>query len=410
MRRYFILLTTALLASCSTAPMFVYEIDGAHTEYFHVYSTKVTDLSDVIPEQFDMASDNGTKTTSIPFNNVASLILESPRKGEVIELAGSYDSYDLHTGQTIRLSGKVLLPKDCKPRRYILVSHYTVGSNAEAPSNMFPVEGIFCDMDYALIFPDYQGYGIDKDRIHPYLVMEQTALDVVMMYLAVANYLKGTDYEAENDGIYLVGASQGAVVAMSTQWMIEEYYAESIKVEHVFVGAGPYDLCATFNHFLETDKVNIPPVVPYVVQGMIEGYGTDVALDKVLQPWLFEKMDSWINSKDYSLNQLTEMMATNKMSDMVLPEAMDPSGDIFQALFKSMRENSILNKDWTPKAPVYLMHSIDDNVAPFVNVINAKQKWKDGNIQYVLEHFGSHRQSGLIFMLLMYDRLKNMTE
>ena len=412
MKRYFIFLATALLtlAACNRAPMFVEEIEGAHTEYFQVYSTNVTDLSKGIPAHCAIPADDGTKTTSIPVNNILSLIFENARKGKVIELAGSYESYDFSTGETIRLSGKVLLPKDRKPKRYIVVSHYTIGANSEAPSNLFPLEGILCDMDYAMIFPDYQGFGIDRDRIHPYLVMEQTALDVIMMYLSVANYLKGTKYEPEYDDIYLMGFSQGGAVTMSTQWMIEEYFNASIKVHQVFAGGGPYDVRATFNNFVETDKVNIAPAVPYVIQGMIEGYGTDVEIERVLQPWVCEKLDPWINSKDYTVNQLREMMATTKTSDLLTPEAMDRSSDLVAELYKAMTENSIVARNWTPEAPVYLMHSIDDDVVPYVNAIKAKDKWKDGNIQYNLGHYGSHMQSVLRFIYSVQTWLKDTEE
>ena len=72
-----------------------------------------------------------------------------------------------------------------------------------------------------------------------------------------------------------------------------------------------------------------------------------------------------------------------------------------------MTENSVLAQDWTPKAPVYIMHSIDDNVVPFVNASKAKDKWKDANIQYNFGHYGNHVNSTLRFIFSVKTWLKD---
>ena len=393
--------------SCERTSPFVDEIPGADKSAFRVFSSKVTDLSKGIPSNCPVPAEYGTKTTSVPINNLVSDIFETNRKGKVIELAGTYTSADYHTGKSIELSGKVLLPKDRKPKRYIVVSHYTIASNDEAPSNIFPLEGIICDMGYAMIFPDYQGYGVDYKKIHPYLVMEQTAYDVVMMYQSVEQYLRGTEYEPENEGIYLMGFSQGGAVTMSTLWMMEERLGMGDKVAQVFAGGGPYDVRATFNNFIETNKVNIAPAVPFVLQSMIKCYGADVDIRKALKPWICDKLDEWINSKKYSVNQLRDLIGTTKTSDLLTEECMDRTSDIVSELYKAMTENSVLAQDWTPKAPVYIMHSIDDNVVPFVNASKAKDKWKDANIQYNFGHYGNHVNSTLRFIFSVKNWLKD---
>ena len=414
--------TLALLCSCERQQYqfvdFAEELAGADESAFHVTQNKVTDLSAGIPEDCYIPSEDITKTTSTSVSTVVADIFEVTRKSKVIEISGTYQSTDLETGEPITLSGKILLPKGRKPKRYIVVSHYTIGSNAEAPSNCFPLEGVLCDLGYAMIFPDYIGYGVTSDRIHPYLVLRQTAIDVSMMYLAAYSYLKNTAYAPQYKDIYLMGYSQGGAVTMATQWMMEAVLrdvinfviGEDVSIKQVFAGGGPYDVRATYNNFITSDKVNIPCAVPLVIQGMIVGNNMDVKMEDIMQPWLYEKLDEWINSKNYTTAQLKELIGTTRTSDLLTKEGMDSSSEPVSELYKKMTENSILAYDWTPEAPVYLLHSMDDDVVPFVNAAQAKSKWKDANIQYNFGHYGSHMATALRFIYSVKTWLKNEGE
>ncbi|MGM9786002.1 MAG: alpha/beta hydrolase family protein [Candidatus Cryptobacteroides sp.] len=386
-------------------------LDEADETSFNVYARKVTDLADGIPADCHIPEDDAdTKTTSTTINALIADLFEYDNKGEVLELSGKYRSFDIHTGEEVTLSGKVLLPKDRKPKRYIIVNHYTIGSNAEAPSNSFPLEGVLCNLGYAMIFPDYAGYGVDCARVHPYLILEQTAFDVYAMYVAVKQYLEKTDYAPEHDDIYIMGFSQGGAVTMAVQWMMEEFLFSGDEIRHVFAGGGPYDVRETYNTFITSNVTNIPPAVPYVIQGMIRGNHLDIDMKELLQPWIYEKMDEWINSKKYSTDQLRKMMGTTKTSDILTDVGMDPTSDAVAELYKAMSMNSILSYNWTPKAPVYMLHSMEDDVVPFVNASKAKAKWADANIQYNFGYYGSHKMTTLRFIYSVKKWLKEEGE
>lgn len=397
-------------ASCDRSEPFVGDIAGADTEAFKVYASGEADLSKGLPKTCILPEEPETKTTSVPMNALASQLLEYGNRGKVLELSGTYRSADVRTGEPITLSGKVLLPKGRKPLRYIVVSHYTIGANSEAPSNVFPLEGVLCDLGYAMIFPDYQGYGVDSKRIHPYLVMDQTAYDVVQMYLAVAKYLQNTEYRPKEDDIYLMGFSQGGAVTMAVQMCMEEVYGLASSIHQVFAGGGPYDVRETYNNFITTNTVNIPPAVPFVIQGMVKGYDMDIDMSQMLQPWIYEKIDEWINSKMYSTDQLRRMMGTTRTSDILTAEGMDPTSDVVAELYKAMSENSVLSYSWVPQAPVYLFHSMNDDVVPFVNASKAKSKWKDANIQYNFGYYGSHVMALLRFIFTVQNWLEEEGE
>lgn len=413
-KRYIWLLLLPLLCACDRGDNQFYDfsdLEGADPSAFSVYSTKVTDLSKGLPPSALLPYDEvQTKTTSATINAILANLLEFNRKAEVIELAGTYESWDYVSDKPTRLSGKVLLPKGRKPKRYILVSHYTIGSNAEAPSNCFPLEGVLCDLGYAMIFPDYEGYGVDVDRIHPYLVMEQTASDVYRMYVAVKQFLKDTDYAPEHEDIYLMGFSQGGATTMATQWLMEKLAGAGDEIRMVFAGGGPYDVRETYNTFITSNTVNIPAAIPFVIQGMIQGNRLDLNMQEILQPWLYDKLDEWINSKLYSTSQLKTMIGTTKTSDMLTEIGMDRTSDQVSELYKAMSENSVLALDWVPQAPVYMLHSMDDDVVPFINASKAKSKWETANIQYNFGHYGSHQQCALRFIYTVKTLLEEEGE
>ena len=96
------------------------------------------------------------RTTGTTGAGILQELLKWGNQNKIIEIVGTYPSIDVD-GNPITLSGKVMLPKNGNPKRMILVSHYTVCSNAEAPSNCFSLEGMLVKDGYGLIIPDYLG-------------------------------------------------------------------------------------------------------------------------------------------------------------------------------------------------------------------------------------------------------------
>ena len=188
------------------------------------------------------------KTTSTTAADIMQSLLKYHDQNKVIEVVGTYPSINTKW-DTVTLSGKVILPRGRRPKRLILVSHYTVCSNSEAPSNCFSLEGMLAPMGYGLIIPDYLGYGVTAREVHPYLVMDLTARNVLDMYHAVKPWLEAVGMSPEEPEIILMGYSQGGANTMAVERLIEtEYYADEnpkqVKIHRVFAGGGPYDVKA----------------------------------------------------------------------------------------------------------------------------------------------------------------------
>jgi hypothetical protein len=406
------------------------DIEGAANLRFQVIGQHETDLSQGFPEHCYLPDgtpvnayrgeekvntpDGMHRTTSITGSSMLQQLLRYGKKYTITEIVGTYPSID-GDGNKVILSGKVMLPKGQKPKRMILVSHYTVCSNIEAPSNCFSLEGVLVKLGYGLIIPDYLGYGVTSDQIHPYLVMDLTARNVFDMYLAVREWLKAANMEPEEEEICLMGYSQGGATTMAVQYLIENEfcfpeYPEYTKIHRVFAGGGPYDVKATYERFVNTDTAGYPVAVPLVLQGMIKGNKLDIEMTDLMQEWLYNKMDDWVNSKRYSSAQINELIGTKVTHEILTKEAMNQTSDNVAELYKAMTVNSVISYNWVPKASVYIMHSIDDETVPYTNATNAKSRWKDANITYNFGHYGGHVMTCLRFIYSVQSLLQQEEE
>lgn len=424
-----LLLAILLLSSCRFKDndyVDFMDLEAGKGMAFRVIGQHETDLTDGLPqncylpggtrasEYTDDEPDAIRKTNSVTGAAFVQELLRYHNQNKVIEIVGTYPSIN-GDWDSIRLSGKVMLPKGRKPKRMILVSHYTVCSNAEAPSNCFSLEGILVEQGYGLVVPDYLGYGITADQVHPYLVMDLTARNVVDMYLAVRPWLHAVGMDPEDPDIILMGYSQGGATTMAVEYLIENEYSyekdpERIDIHRVFAGGGPYDVKATYERFVNTDTAGYPVAVPLVLQGMIRGNNLNIKMTDLMQEWLYNHMDDWINCKKYSSAQINTFINTKVTHQLLTEEAMNQESANVAELYKAMTTNSITSYNWMPEASVYIMHSMDDEVVPYTNATNAKSKWKGANITYNFGHYGTHVKTCLRFIYTVRSLLQKEEE
>ena len=419
---WIVILLSVLLASCQMGDNYFVNFDDVESApgMFRVTHQQNTDMEELVAnggikdmdgealvsQQVNTSMDNGPKrASSTNMKHIIQNLIDFSNAKKVIELSGVYESIDVD-GNPITLSGKVLLPADGKIKRCILVSHFTIGSNLEAPSNTFPLEGVLVKLGYALIVPDYIGYGVTADKVHPYLVMELTARNVLDMYKAVDPFLKAAGCQPQYDDIYLMGYSQGGATTMAVQHLIE-HHEEKVKIRRVFAGGGPYDVKATYDRFVETDVASYPCAVPIMMQGMVVGNKLNLDMSELMAPHIYENLDEWVNSKRYTTKQINKLIGSRVTHELLTSKGMDRTSKEVSELYKAMTNNSILSYSWIPKAPVYILHSIDDETVPYDNAVRAKTKWKGANIQYSLGYYGGHQLTCLRFIYAVQNLLIN---
>jgi len=329
-----------------------------------------------------------------------------------------YTSVDQH-GDTLTLSGKITVPE--QPKGIILMPHYTIASNDEVPSNTTTAEAKYFMDDYVLIMPDYIGYGASRDRVHPYLRGDLTARNCVDMLFASHPVLDSLQVSLPKDTIYIVGFSQGGASALWTFKLLEEEYSDKVCVRQCFAGSGPYDVAATYDESIRTNKVGMPMVIPMLVMGTNEAYDLGLSREVFLTPKMNKCYDDFVTSKNHSFTTLYFRMPSHKVSTWLTAHGADKTQPDTRRMYEGLLLSSLVHyplddseigreiicPEWRPKAKVYVFHSYNDRIVTFRCAEHLRRCWQDlPNVTYDFGNYGSHLRSSKTF----YPRVKRMMD
>ena len=303
-------------------------------------------------------------------------------------------------GDSLLVSGRVYLPK----RRYlngiVIANHYTICSDAEAPSNMPSMESVFTMKGYAVIMPDYVGYGLSRDEVHPYLHWRsaaQTAVDLLNCMPELLDYY-GYSYPID---VVVSGYSQGGAVALGVTRMLEELDSTWI-VRKLYAGAGPYDPAGTYLYSMERDEMGIPAAIPMIVMGLSDAYDMEVELEDFFLEPLLSNYEDWILSKEYTVSEINRLMGSTIMSELMTEDALRLDSPQADMLYKLLLRNS--NVGYDLKSPAYFLHSLDDEVVPLINSLNLQAMMPDKSGKtYDFASYGSHMEASIPFMKYVYQ-------
>lgn len=383
------------------------DVEVADFETFRITKVSSSDIlmgNSLNPEIRFMETGDGaeTKLASITATDIVKDILGSIESNRLIHIAGTYQGHDID-GSPLTLSGKLLLPAKGKIKNMLIVSHFTIGANYECPSESFPLEGLLAGRGYAVVVADYIGFGVTKDRIHPYMHVESTARSVVDMALAVKPYLKYIGREPESEEVILLGYSQGGSTTLGVMDMIQDEYEDQLPIKAVYAGGGPYDLAATFDVSILEDMTGIPCAIPMIVQGINEGENLGLDISFFFKPTLLEHYDEWINSKKYTVKQINILMNAKSVSELMTDVGRDKENPQTARLYKALMMNSVLN--FIPRHPIHFFHSTEDTTVPFINGQKAEQYFKGTDITFDFGAYGVHGMGAVRFILNAYKEL-----
>lgn len=319
-----------------------------------------------------------------------------------------------------------------------IYSHYTITANQECPSlnQDFQIRLLFGtlangkynsnpDNNYisrcVIIAPDYEGYGVSKDRNHPYLAEELTAKQVMdAVQYGLELYQKHVNDERalaiKSDWrSFSIGYSQGGAVALAVQRHIEQNnLSNALHFRGSICGDGPYDLIATLRYYLNdngtsydtsTDHLQgmttLPMVIPLIIKGMLdthpdmqthtlEDYLSQQFLDTGIMDWIASKTLStgdmgkkWYqqlqegldaNGRHYTPEQMAELFYSPSMNTvwgrldkLFTPGFADYTGQ-WVDLYQAMADNGVAS-GWQPQHRIQFVHARGDMVVPFGNYL-----------------------------------------
>ena len=309
-------------------------------------------------------------------------------------------------GDSLLVSGRVYLPK----RRYlngiVIANHYTICSDAEAPSNTIAMESVLTMKGYAVIMPDYVGYGLSRDEVHPYLHWRSAAQTAVDLLNCMPNLLAYYGYTYPTD-VVISGYSQGGAVALGVARMLEELQHDSETnwtIRKLYAGAGPYDPAGTYLYSMERDEMGIPAAIPLIVMGLSDAYNMEFELEDFFLEPLLSNYEDWILSKEYTVGEINHLMGSTIMSELMTEDVLTLDSPQADMLYKVLLWNS--NVGYDLQSPAYFLHSLDDEVVPLLNTINLEEQMPNKSSQtYDIDYYGSHMAASVPFMQYVYQDL-----
>ncbi len=325
-------------------------------------------------------------------------------------------------GTEVELSGLVMIPLrngSVNANHFLLSSHYTMTKNNEVPSGSNPMEAsLILSNKPILIAPDYLGYGISREEIHPYVAPEIMARNCVDMITATYHLLE-EKYEFNAAQMHLptygMGYSQGGSIALANQKFIEnnayvtDTFRTTINYSGTYCGAGPYDPLATLSQYIYQDSLSMPVAAPLLVIGLVASHADlmngHIAEDYFSNAFNAAHLIDSINSRNYTTGDLNSMIIEacggGTMHVMLSDSALDLNSELMQPFMKTLGMSN-LTRDWTPQAPVHFFHNAGDDVVPFLNTMSAYRglfEHNDGGIQLSMSSPTSHMGAAVNFMM-----------
>ena len=280
--------------------------------------------------------------------------------------------------------------------------------------------------DNLVIMADYEGYGLTKERAHPYLYQELTARQCI----DATRY--GRDlYEHDAALTYLrhpireqfrtmsVGYSQGGSVALACQRFIEQNnLVEEFHFAGSYCGDGPYDPIATLMSYVQQSvdgkNLSMPVVLPLIVKGMLDTnpYMVSHKAEDYFRPeFVNTGIFDWLSSKDYTTGdidakwqELYDAKKTEKnykscsLKDIMNDECynyflklyndnkdtftsaegvpLPKQRGVMEDLHFALASNDV-SRGWNPAHTIQLFHSTGDTVVPYSNALKVKNTFGD---------------------------------
>lgn len=272
---------------------------------------------------------------------------------------------------------------DVIPENICLVEHYTITSDAEAPSNSYPIEP-YITGNSLVVMPDYLGYGHTAKEFHPYLNYDLAAKNS-MDALKAAYIICNNHSEKLLSGSWslcVLGASQGGSNALAVHKYLDTNpsVAKEWRFSHSCCAAGAYSLSTTFETYMRWGSLDYPVVLPMVLKSMLASYPDIMSAwsedDFYSDAYLAIKpqIDAMLSSKRYTTGEINALFFKNlanesnelRIENILSSEAMDVTSPMSKALAVCFQKND-LTKGWKPVHPVKFYHSKTDNVVPYEN-------------------------------------------
>ena len=376
--------------------------DGTARRYYKVNSEKTYSNLNALLNETGLSASLGSYSALLP---LLFSVNESVRA-----INYTYRSVDPQ-GNPTDLSARVYIPVNALNRSKALLgialaNHGTIASNAECPTVTAQYEAAFAWKNYAIVMPDYYGFGVTKTKPQAYLDPETTARGSIDAYFCAVQLMKDRNVTVPSKR-YNIGYSQGGFNTMANLRYVSRHPELGLSFQKSFCGGSPFDVVKTWESYLSQPLANAVRFVPLTLVSFNEAQHLGIDYSHVFKEPLCSHVQDWILSKQYTTSQIQSKIGSNNLSDVMTAEMMSGTGADYAAIMEVCRRFS-LTSGWAAPASgswIYIYHSTQDDSVPYANFtamkeyLNAVAPGNDSYIKWESAANGGHVDACISFII-----------
>lgn len=277
-------------------------------------------------------------------------------------------------GNSIEASGLVCFPVGKQDFPVISFQNGTNTCHSNAPSErldnqLYSFISIMATGGYIIAIPDYIGFGVSSEILHPYMHRESTNAAVIDLMHAVIEITETKNVSATYNGnVFLMGYSQGGWASLSVLNALESNPDDRLNVLAAACGAGAYDLESMAEYILSQEEYPTTFYMPYFLESRIinnifpdslSTYFKEPVATNIPDLFAGELCNNELNAEfPLKVNELMQDDLINKFSD----------GISYKSLRTELNKNSV--NAWSVNAKLRFYHSSGDQSIPYFQTSN----------------------------------------
>ena len=362
--------------------------------------------------------DTYTKLFSISKENILEIVQNS-EYGNLNE----YLQYDIslytitynttYKGQNIKASGLVAFPDTDQGMPILNFNHGTTSLHADAPTEDLIQYSFFSNAasaGYIFVIPDYLGFGVSDNIVHPYYRSDITGQTIVDMIRAAKELAAIEGYNFNGD-VFLSGYSEGGFATMSAHYNMEKNNYSGLNLVASAPASGGYDITGMLDYFISKETYHVPYYIAYVAMGYKASYDWSLPLSSIFNEPYASIIPEYFNGKysGYEINSvlsddISELLTSNFINNIYTDADLKIIVDAFE-------ENSL--DQWIPKNKMIMYHGTDDITVPYQNSVDTYNSFislgADKNIVEFIDLIGENHSSGsLPYIVSLFDEFEKL--
>lgn len=266
----------------------------------------------------------------------------------------------------------------------VLLHHYTIYDNSKCPTQQkYNLLDAGTLLDKLVIVPDYQGFGVSKDRLQMYMIHElcgRQNFDALVAGKKIFDDMSNLSLK-EDWTLALAGASQGASNTIAThRYMTHNNLCDSWRLSASVVCDGPYCPAKMLEALFDQEKYGklyLPMAMVIAVKAMMTAY-PDVFVGYEEKDFyteefaaLMPQIDAAVAARDASLDALEDSLTNKKavpydIHKMFCADLFDKDSAKRIVMMKALDKCDVTT-GWIASQPILGWDYPEDDVVPHVN-------------------------------------------